>query len=456
MLPPTASRVRTPAWQYALTVAALLAWPQTSHADLKFSLPYEQSFDGLTDLDAGGFICTPAENRCDFQKNQNGTSNDYVLETNKSFSGQKSFRVVMDNVTDPEAFRTEIQSHPTSSDFGEGDVLWVGYALYISETNPADSKWYDCLSQLKLLNVAGTSDLCQIYLLAEDNGTKRFAIREEFSGCGGGSKTYDTGIAATHGTWHRIAIRVDLSHTGGFQVWVDSDDPSAPSFVQASDVFPSAVVGQDVFFKLGIYKSWFRSDVHPEQRIFAEWSYLFDDLRLCAEGSGPCATREAALAWVFPATQSPSSDAGLETPDATGLPDAAPIPEPDAGLETPDATDLPDAAPMQELDAGPETLDATGLPDATPLPELDASADSPQDAAAPKPEDAALRADASSLGQDSGSPGASDADGGAGGPDASTPDVIQQGCGCGVQGAEGSLLLCLLGGVLIRNRVRRS
>ena len=84
-------------WVFALLVTfGGLAWSSTAGAYTTFALPYSEDFDSLQDLDADGFMCPQAENRCDFQANQNGTSYEFLLDFANAYAGKNALRFILD------------------------------------------------------------------------------------------------------------------------------------------------------------------------------------------------------------------------------------------------------------------------------------------------------------------------------------------------------------------------
>lgn len=71
------------------------------------SLPYYKGFEAMADVDSGGFMCPPVENRCALPVNENGTRDEYLIDDNDAFSGQRSVRFGIDNATDSETYRAE-------------------------------------------------------------------------------------------------------------------------------------------------------------------------------------------------------------------------------------------------------------------------------------------------------------------------------------------------------------
>ena len=289
-------------------LAALLI-PTAASAATTLKLPYVEDFES-----GSGFLV-------DWNKSNNGSSNEAKYVSSPVYEGKKSFMFVVDTKNDPKAYRSEVQSHPPSDDFIYGDTFWIGLAVYWPLDYKTAEKGHVTFMQLKHL-----SPQKQIYF-SEYNG--KFYL-------GNGHSKPEQNIyskPATKGTWYYVVTRINANcqaDGGQVRMWIENGDQKNPDIVNNADILDDAggcknMKGNELYLKLGMYRSWMRH--YPSDIVTGEHKIVYDNIRICREGTSPCGTEKQAFDWIIQGKKGsgskpapgdgPPQDAGTVTADSS-------------------------------------------------------------------------------------------------------------------------------------------
>lgn len=264
------------------------------------SLPYVEDFESGSDF------------LTDWNRNNNGSSNKAEYVTSPVYDGKKSFMFVVNTQDDGAAYRSEVQSHPPSDDFLYGDTFWTGFAVQWPTDYKTAGAGHVTFMQLKHL-----SPQKQIYF-SEQKG-------QFWLGNGHSSPPADIYIKPYEkGKWYYVMTRVDANcqNKGGqVKMWIENANFSKPDVTHDTSVLDDAegcenMNRNELYLKLGMYRAWMRHSQYASKIVPGQHKVVFDNIRICREGSTSCSNEQDAFAWVLQGRKGsldkPSQPSGIE------------------------------------------------------------------------------------------------------------------------------------------------